>query len=54
MIPIIPIILGIVAIHLIVGVLSGLWILIPLFFVARFLILRRGFRVWRGRGGAAL
>ena len=44
MIPIVPIILAIVAIHLIVGVVSGLWILIPLFFLARFTIFRRGFR----------
>src|SRR5215472_13303783 len=32
-IPIIPIIVAIVAIHLIVGGVSGLWILIPLFFL---------------------
>ena len=51
MIPILPIILAIVAIHLIVGVFSGLWILIPLFFVARCLFLGRGFR---GRRGAVL
>ena len=51
MIPIIPIILAIVAIHLIVGVVSGLWILIPLFFLARFTIFRCGFR---GRRGAVL
>ena len=51
MIPIVPIILAIVAIHLIVGVASGLWILIPLFFVARFAFFRRGFRdVSRRRG----
>ncbi|MGA2927722.1 MAG: DUF1707 domain-containing protein [Solirubrobacteraceae bacterium] len=54
MIPIVPIILAIIAIHLIVGVASGLWILIPLFFLARFTILRRGFRGWSGRRGAAL
>ena len=54
MIPIVPIILAIVAIHLIVGVVSGLWILIPLFFVARFMLFRRGFRGWSGRRGAAL
>ena len=54
MIPIVPIILAIVAIHLIVGVASGLWILIPLFFLARFMIFRRGFRGWSGRRGAAL
>jgi hypothetical protein len=54
MIPIVPIILAIVAIHLIVGVVSGLWILIPLLFVARFTIFRRGFRAWGGRRGAAL
>ncbi len=53
-IPIVPIILAIVAIHLIVGVVSGLWILIPLFVLARFTIFRRGFRTWRGRRGAAL
>jgi hypothetical protein len=53
-IPIVPIILAIVAIHLIVGAVSGLWILIPLFFLARFTILRRGFRRWSGRRGAAL
>jgi hypothetical protein len=54
MIPILPIILAIVAIHLIVGVVSGLWILIPLFFLARLMISRRGFRVGGGRRGAAL
>ena len=54
MIPIVPIILAIIAIHLIVGVASGLWILIPLFFLARFTIFRRGFRGWSGRRGPAL
>ena len=54
MIPILPIILAIIALHLIVGVVGGLWILIPLFFLARFMIFRRGFRDWSGRGGAAL
>ncbi len=54
MIPILPIIVAIVAIHLIVGVISGLWILIPLFFLARFAICRRGPRAWTGRRGAAL
>jgi hypothetical protein len=54
MIPIVPIILAIVAIHLIIGVFSGLWILIPAFFLVRFMIFRRGFRVWGGRRGAAL
>jgi hypothetical protein len=54
MIPILPIILAIVAIHLIVGVVSGLWILIPLFFLARLMICRRGFRFGSGRRGAAL
>jgi hypothetical protein len=54
MIPIVPIILAIIAIHLIVGVASGLWILIPLFFLGRFMIFRRGFRGWSGRHGAAL
>ena len=54
MIPILPIILAIVAIHLIVGALSGLWILIPLFFLARFMFFRRGFRGWIGRRGATL
>ncbi len=54
MIPILPIILAIIAIHLIVGVLSGLWILIPLFFLARFMMFRRGFRTWRGHGGASM
>src|SRR5215475_1276726 len=53
MIPIVPIILAIVAIHLIVGAVSGLWILIPLFFLARFMFVRRGFRTWSGRRGAA-
>ena len=53
-IPIVPIILAIVAIHLIVGVFSGLWILIPLFFLARFVMFRRGFRDWRGPRRAAL
>jgi DUF1707 SHOCT-like domain len=51
MIPIIPIILAIVTIHLIVGVASGLWILIPLFFLIRFTMFRRGSRVWSGRRG---
>jgi hypothetical protein len=51
MIPIVPIILAIVAIHLIFGMVSGLWILIPLFFVARWMICHRGFR---GRRGAVL
>jgi hypothetical protein len=54
MIPIVPIILAIVAIHLIVGVVSGLWILIPLFVLARFTIFRSRFRAWGGRHGAAL
>ncbi|MBV9003350.1 MAG: DUF1707 domain-containing protein, partial [Solirubrobacterales bacterium] len=54
MIPIVPIILAIVAIHLVVAVVSGLWIQIPLFFLARFAILRCGFRAWSGRRGAAL
>ncbi len=54
MIPIVPIILAIVAIHLIVGVAGGLWILIPLLFLARFMFFRRGFRGWSGRRGAAL
>ncbi len=53
-VPIVPIILAIVAIHLIVGMVSGLWILIPLFFLARFMMFRRGLRTWRGRRGAAL
>jgi hypothetical protein len=35
-------------------VTSGLWILIPLFFLVRFMIFRRGFRGWSGRRGAAL
>jgi hypothetical protein len=54
MIPIVPIILAIVAIHLVVAVVSGLWILIPLFFLARLAIFRCGFRDWSGRRGAAL
>ena len=54
MIPIVPIILAIVAIHLIVGVVGGLWILIPLFLLARLTIFRGGFRVRGGRSGAAL
>ncbi len=54
MIPIVPIILAIVAIHLIFGVVGGLWILIPLFFLARFTFFRRGFRGWSRRRGAAL
>ncbi len=54
MIPFLPIILAIVAIHLIVGMASVLWILIPLFFLARVTICRRGFRAWSGRHGAAL
>jgi hypothetical protein len=54
MIPIVPIILAIVAIHLLFGVVGGLWILIPLFFLARFMFFRRGPRAWSGRRGAAL
>ncbi|MFZ0090302.1 MAG: DUF1707 domain-containing protein [Solirubrobacteraceae bacterium] len=54
LIPIVPIILAIVAIHLIVGVASGLWILIPLLFLARLMFFRRGFRAWSGRRGAVL
>jgi DUF1707 SHOCT-like domain len=54
MIPIVPIILTILAIHLVVGAISGLWILIPLFFLARLTIFRCGFRAWSGRRGAAL
>lgn len=54
MIPIVPLILAIVAIHLIAGVVSGLWILIPLFLLARLTIFRHGFRAWSGRRGAAL
>jgi Domain of unknown function (DUF1707) len=54
MIPIVPIILAIVAIHLIVGVASGLWILFPLLFLVRVMMFRRGFRGWSGRRGAAL
>ncbi len=54
MIPILPIILAIIAIHLIVGAAGGLWLLIPLFFVARFMFFRRGFRHWSGRRGPAL
>jgi hypothetical protein len=50
----VPIILAIIAIHLIIGTLSGLWILIPLFFVARFMFFRCGLRPSRGRRGAAL
>lgn len=54
MIPIVPIILAIVAIHLVVGVVSGLWILIPLLVLARLTIFHCGLRVWSGRRGAAL
>jgi hypothetical protein len=54
MIPIIPIILAIIAIHLIVGAVGGLWLLIPLFFLARIMFFRRGFRHWSGRRGPAL
>ena len=54
MIPIVTIILAIVAIHLIVGAAGGLWGLIPLFFLARLLIFRGGFRAWSGRRRAAL
>jgi hypothetical protein len=53
-IPIVPIILAIVAIHLIFGVVGGLWILIPLFFLARFMFFRRGPRLWGGRRGSGL
>ena len=51
MIPIVPIILAIVAIHLLVGGFSGLWILIPLFFLARLAILRCGSPVGELREG---
>jgi len=44
MIPILPIILAVIAIHLIVGAVSGLWILIPLFFLARCMFFGRGLR----------
>ena len=54
MIPIVPIILAIVAIHVVVGVVSGLLIPIPLLFLARVAISRRGFRDWSGRRGVAL
>ena len=54
MIPIVPIILAIVGVHLVVGVVGGLWILIPLFFLARLTIFRCGFRDWSDRRGAAL
>jgi hypothetical protein len=54
MIPLVPIILAIVALHVILGVAGGLWILIPLFFIARFMFFRRGFGGWSGRRGAAL
>jgi Domain of unknown function (DUF1707) len=54
MIPIVPIILAIVAIHVIFGVVGGLWALIPLFILARFMFFRHGFRGWSGRRGAAL
>jgi Domain of unknown function (DUF1707) len=54
MLPIVPIVLAIVAIHLIVGVVAGLWILIPLFLLARLMFFRRGFGGWSGRRGAAL
>ena len=54
MIPIVPIILAIVAIHLLVAVLSGVWILIPLLFLARLAIIRCGLREWSARRGAVL
>jgi hypothetical protein len=54
MLPILPIILAIIAIHLVLGVAGGLWILIPLFFLARFMFFRRGYRHWSGRRGPAL
>jgi hypothetical protein len=54
MIPIVPIILAIIAIHLIVGAVGVLWILIPLLFLARFMLFRRGFRPWSGYRGAAV
>ncbi|HTU86016.1 MAG TPA: DUF1707 domain-containing protein [Solirubrobacteraceae bacterium] len=54
MIPIVPIIVAIVAIHLIFGVVGSLWVLIPLFFLARVMFFRRGFGRWSGRRGAAL
>ena len=54
MIPIVPIVLAIVAIHLIAGVASGLWILIPLFFLTRLIIFRCGFRLGSRRRRATL
>ncbi len=54
MIPIVPIIVAIIAIHVLVGVVGGLWILIPLFFLARLTILRRASRTWTDRRGAAM
>lgn len=50
----IPIILAILAIHLAVVVVSILWILIPLFVLARFATSRCGTGAWSGRRGAAL
>jgi hypothetical protein len=35
-------------------VAGGLWVLIPIFFLARFMFFRRGFRACSGRRGAAL
>jgi hypothetical protein len=52
--PVVPIILAIVAIHLVVGAVGGLWILIPLFFLARIVMLRCGFRARSRRRGAML
>ena len=54
LIPIVPIVLAVVAIHLVGAVVSGLWILIGLFFLARVAIWRSGLRDWSGRRGAAL
>jgi DUF1707 SHOCT-like domain len=54
MIPIVPIILAIVAVHLIVGLFSGLWILIVVLLVARFLVFGGRFRACYSRRGTAL
>ena len=53
-IPIVPIILAVVAIHLIFGVAGGLWVLIPLFVLARLIMFRCGVRLGSRRRGAAL
>jgi len=54
MVPLVPIIVAIIAIHVIVGVARGPWFLIPLLILARFTIFRHRARPWSRRRDAAL